>query len=572
MRTLLTTLHSKFIHPSLALPYLASYCRDNCGEIIIREFTLHEPRENILAELLSEQPDVVAFSVYLWNRVATLELVDALHVAAPQLRMILGGPEVSFENRDLWQRHAGIHAIIRGEGEQPFYTLLRHWQAGRMPETIPRVTLRAANGIVDGGESPPLAVLDDIPSPFLQQRMDCSRGFVYYETSRGCPYRCAFCMSALDTQVRSFSMPRIEQDLRWLMEQQIPKIKLVDRTFNYNPKRARHLFAFILKHNQVSHFHFEIGAHLLDAETLALLEQVPEGMFQFEIGVQSTLPATLEKIQRHAPLDILERNVRHLIQHTAIHLHLDLIAGLPGEDFAQMCSAINRVMALRPHHLQIETVKLLPGAPLRGQASEYGLCFDPAPPYRVLRTPSMDFATLERIRGISRLLDLTWNCQRAQHFILELGQLSTSLVDALAELEIFWRLHGLFRFPLAQKEIFEHLADFARHHYHGTSGERLVEILARDYALSERLSPGNAPPFFDTELTVGEQRAIKLRIKEQLDAIKGQGIKLQHFSCCFKHLSATKQRQIHLFQYLSASGKKMEISEHTLPAASDNER
>lgn len=570
MKTILTTLHSKYIHPSLALPYLAAYCEpETCGTIIIREFTMHEPRENILAALVDENPDVIAFSVYLWNRTATLELVDALHTINPQLRLVLGGPEVSFEETTIWQQHSGITAIIRGEGEQPLRELLQHWQCASSQHTIAtkpiaRITLRSTDHIIDGGDSDPLENLDAIPSPFYGGFMDCGRGFVYYETSRGCPYRCAFCMSALDTKVRSFSMARIEQDLLWLMQNNIPKIKLVDRTFNYDAARARHIFRFILQHNSSSHFHFEIGAHLLDAETLELLQRVPAGMFQFEIGVQSVLPQTLKRIQRTAPLDILEHNVRYLLQHSNIHLHLDLIAGLPGENFTQMLHGIDRIMSLQPHHLQIETVKLLPGAPLRRQAKELGICFDPNPPYRALRTPDMSFSDLERVRGISRLLDITWNNSRAHNLLTELTTHYGSSSSAIAALEDYWHCEGLLRFPLAQKEIFEHLARFIQHSFAAAEKGRLLEILARDYALSERITPNNTPSFFNTELNAAEQLAVKEQIKHRLEQVKGHGIKLQHLAVCFEHLNAHSARQVHLFCYLSATGSKMEIEEHIL--------
>jgi len=413
-----------------------------------------------------------------------------------------------------------------------------------------------------GDDSEPLAELDAIPSPFQNGLMDCNRGFVYYETSRGCPYRCVFCMSSLDKRVRSFSMARIERDLLWLMEHDIAKIKLVDRTFNYDPGRARHIFEFILQHNRSSHFHFEIGAHLLDEETLKLLEKVPAGMFQFEIGVQSVVPETLKLIKRTSDIELLEHNVRYLILHSNIHLHLDLIAGLPGENFVQMLRGIDRVMDLNPPHLQIETVKLLPGAPLRRQATQSGIIFDPNPPYRAVQTPNMTFAELERVRGISRLLDITWNNNRAHNFVVELGLHYGSMAIAIAEIESFWHNDSLFRFPLGQKEIFEHLARFVRFSFSTEHSNKLLDILARDYALSERLTLRNVPDFFNIELLPAEQQQVKNKIKLQIEQIKGQGVKLQHLAVCFQHLNTPSTRQIHLFCYLSATGKKMKIIEH----------
>lgn len=568
MKTLLTTLHSKYIHPSLALPFLASFCSSKeCGELFIAEFTIHEPRDNIISELLRQHPDVIAFSVYIWNRTATLEVVDALHVINPQLRIILGGPEVSFEKKDhLWREHSGVTAIIRGEGEQPLHDLLQQWHTQSETSIIPRVTQRDNDTLLHGEDSPTLTDLDSIPSPYKNGRMDCNRGFVYYETSRGCPYRCSFCMSALDDSVRSFSMERIESDLLWLLENETAKIKLVDRTFNYDPKRALRLFKFILKHNRCSHIHFEIGAHLLDDETLDFLKQVPEDMFQFEIGVQSVLPETLKRIQRNAPLEQLEKNVRFLLQHTKIHLHLDLIAGLPGETFTQMLNGIDHVMDLNPQHLQIETVKLLPGAPLRLQAHELGLHFDPNPPYRTVCTPDMDFNDLERVRGISRLLDITWNSNRGKRFIAQLKQHYGSMAHGLAALESFWHNEGLLRFPLSQKEIYEQLGRFIQVAIPEELRKGVTEILCRDFALSERIIPSKAPSFFNLDLSDVEQLWVKRNVSRQRETLKGQGVKLQFFATWF-HCGEIEQRRVHLFLYLTGTAKKMQIVEQIINTA-----
>ena len=575
MKTILTTLHSKFIHPSLALPCLAAYCGDEYGQILIREFTIHEPRENILAALLNEHPDVIAFSVYIWNRVETMALLDAIHVAAPHIRLILGGPETSYAAPEIWTLHPGISAIVHGEGEQPLRSLLQAWSSAAPSHPIPGVTWRTPHGPEGNPEAHLLANLDEIPSPFATGLMDCDKGFVYYETSRGCPYSCAFCMSALDTRVRSFSMERIEHDLLWLMQHEIPKIKLVDRTFNYNPERARTIFAFILEHNRSSHFHFEIGAHLLDQATLQLLEQVPPDMFQFEIGVQSTFEPTLSAIKRHVPLQTLLQNVKHLLDKTHIHIHLDLIAGLPGDDFSMVLHGIDQLMELRPHHLQIEALKLLPGAPLRRDAQRLGLRFDPNPPYQILNSERMDFFTLERLRGMSRLLDLTWNCGRATNFLIELGRQRQGFATALADLEAYWNQHHLLRFPLGQKEIFTHLGAAAAAMFASSSQtlELLLQTLMRDLALREPISQGKIPDFFNASLSSAEEQGVKERVSAKLEQIRGKGIKLQYFAAHFPALAAKHASRHHmtggtgcirLYFYLSQSGRRMRIEEHIL--------
>jgi anaerobic magnesium-protoporphyrin IX monomethyl ester cyclase len=560
MRILLATLHSKFIHASLALPYLAAYCSD-LGQFVIREFTIHEPRENILAMILAEEPDVVAFSVYLWNRRETFDLIDALGVVRPDLRIVVGGPEVSFEAPSLFDRHPGLNALIRGEGELPFRGLLQAWVKGEKPSQVPRLMWREENQGGQGPDTPPIKDLDVIPSPFALGLIDLDRGFVYYETSRGCPYRCAFCLSARDERVRAFSMERVRSDLRLLMDHEVPKIKLVDRTFNYDAKRAREIFREILTHNRGSHFHFEIGAHLLDEATLNLLEEVPPGMFQFEIGVQSTLPGTLSAINRKASLELLETNVRRLREKSNVTLHLDLIVGLPGEGYTDFLKSLDRVAALRPHHLQIEPVKLLPGTPLRGQAPELQLKFDPNPPYTVLRSPDLDHTDLERFRGISRLLDLTYNAGRLERFLDGLQKAAGSLSAALEQLENYWRQEGLLRFPLSQKAVFEHLARFVSQGFSAPLQNMLREQLARDFAHCERVVPGNAPDFFDSRLRPQEQQRVHRLVQEETARVKGQGVKIQFFAAAFHHLEGLDERRIILFIYETASGRGLKVKE-----------
>lgn len=561
MRTILSTLHSKFIHNSLALPCLAAYCGEGCGELLIREFTTHEPRESVLAMILEAEPDVVAFSVYLWNRRETLELVDALTTANPDLRVVLGGPEVSFDGDAIFIQHPGITALIRGEGEQPLRELLSAWQQGEEPNAIPGTTLCRKGEVTSGPEGQQLKSLDDVPSPFRLGLSDISRGFVYYETSRGCPYRCSFCLSARDNQVRSYSMERIKSDLALLMENEVPKIKLVDRTFNYDANRAREIFSFILEHNRSSHFHFEIGAHLLDEETLKLLAETPRDIFQFEIGVQSTLEETLGAIERNVSLEKLEQNVSRLIADDRIHLHLDLVAGLPGENFEQFLTSIDRVIALKPHHLQIEPVKLLPGSPLRDQAEELQISFDPNPPYTILGSKELSFTELQRLQQISRLLDLTYNSECFRCFLGTLTKAMGSFSSGLSWLAGEWNQRGLFRFPMNRQAIFYNIVEIIETSEDLQSKQELVESLAYDYACCERIVTNRIPAFFDTKLTREEQAWVQDTVKAETEAIKGQGVKLQYFASVFNRLQTPGTRRVHLFLYLTQTGEKMKVEE-----------
>lgn len=556
MRTLLTTLHSKYIHASLALPYLAAFCQRDCGELLIREYTVHEPKETLLARIVELQPDVVAFSVYLWNRTATLELVTCLRQINPQLKVILGGPEVSFEEDDFFLRHP-VDALICGEGELPLHHLLQAWLTSQQPTPLPG--LRLPNNRTANGKSL-LDDLDRLPSPFSAGLVDLSRGLVYYESSRGCPYDCSFCMSALDDRVRSFSMPRIFSDLQLLIDAEVPQIKFVDRTFNYSNQRSREIFTFILQQNRSSHFHFEIGAHLLDEETLQLLETVPANMFQFEIGVQSTLPETLQTIGRRASLDKLAENVRRLRKMETIHLHLDLIAGLPGESYPQFLRSLDWTAQLQPQHLQVEPVKLLPGAPLRLQAEELGLIFDPNPPYSILRSAAIGYFELEKLRGISRLLDLLVNSERCKFLLPLLVDRFAGLAACLEDIDRYWREEGLYQGPQQLQKTYLQLYGYLQHRFSDIDIEPYREALARDFAHHERVVSGSAPSFFNVDLSNAEQELVRQRVKLEITQMERSG-KIQFFAASFSHLPETFGRSILLYLYQSKSKKRLQVKE-----------
>jgi anaerobic magnesium-protoporphyrin IX monomethyl ester cyclase len=556
MKTLLTTLHSRYVHASLALPYLKAYCLPVCPEIQILELTQNQPKENLLARIVAADADIICFSVYLWNRVTTLELVCCLKQINPDYRIVLGGPDISFETVDFFHQYP-VDAIICGEGEAPLRRLLADWHAGKKPSAFPGVQLP---GEPSSSRESLLDQLDDIPSPFAAGLVDLNRGLVYYESSRGCPYRCSFCLSASSNRVRSFSMERIRADLGLLMEQQVKVIKFVDRTFNYDAVRTREIFRYILEHNRSSTFHFEIGAHLLDESTLQLLEQVPSGVFQFEIGVQAILPETLQRVSRTMSLELLADNVRALSKRTNIHLHLDLVAGLPGGGLTELFDAIDWTYALGADHLQIELVKLLPGTPLRRQAEELNICYDQTPPYGVLSTAEWSFPELERVRGISRLNDLLVNGHKFPRLITVLIDLSGSLSSCLDELNRYWCAQQLHSNSRSLRQLAEELGRYVDGYADDKYQIRMREALARDYAHLERVVSGNAPDFYDQCLTVQEQAQVRRQVKKQLEGLEREG-KVQFFSSVFYHLPESPGRRIVTFIYVTRTSAGVEVEE-----------
>jgi radical SAM superfamily enzyme YgiQ (UPF0313 family) len=426
MKILLTTLHAKYSHASLALPYLAACCRDLPGvEIVIREWTVNEPREHLLRRIIAEQARVIAFSCYIWNIESTLRLASDIKKIASDTIIILGGPEASFGTFELMHNNPSVDFVVKGEGEAVFRRLIEllaaqkndlfHPHPGPLSsgeavfQGINNLFFREGSDITSGPSGTEYLTPDSIPSPFAAGLVDMSKPLIYYETSRGCPFSCAFCLSSLEGRVRSFSAERIASDLEWLMTRQVGQIKLVDRTFNYDAGRANRIWEFILEHNRGSHFHFEIAADLLTDDNLALLRRVPPDTFRFEIGVQSTSPDTLEQVQRTADLGRISANVRRLREETAVELHLDLVAGLPGETCDGLLNSLTLVANLQPHVIQIEPLKVLKGVPMRKIANREGYRFSDSPPYTILSTPWLSFEDIGRIETIGRLLDLFYN-------------------------------------------------------------------------------------------------------------------------------------------------------------------
>jgi anaerobic magnesium-protoporphyrin IX monomethyl ester cyclase len=417
MKILLTTLHAKYSHASLALPCLAASCRDLPGvTVTIREYTVNEPREHLLRLIMSEQADLVAFSCYIWNIEKTLRICADIKKIAPETRIVLGGPEVSFGTFELMLNCPAVDFVIKGEGEAVFSQLAKaltdqgaEMFFGAALEEIDNLFFRDGDDISVAPLGRGYLPLDTIPSPFEAGLVDLNKPLTYYETSRGCPFSCAFCLSSVEGQVRSFSMERIRRDLLLLMQKRVPQIKLVDRTFNYDARRADDIWRFILEHNQGSHFHFEIAADLLNDAALQILKQVPANTFRFEIGVQSASADTLKRVNRTADLGRIFYCIRQLRAETRIELHLDLVAGLPGEDFAAFLMSLQAVADLHPHQIQVEALKVLKGSPMREIAAREDYYFSGSPPYTILRNPWLSYNDIGRIETIGRLLDLFYN-------------------------------------------------------------------------------------------------------------------------------------------------------------------
>lgn len=411
MQVVLVALNASYSHTSLACAYLKSYCQDSRWSVDILEFTINDHHRSILSRLAHTRADIYAFSCYIWNIDMVLRLCSDLKKAVPNCTIVLGGPEVSFESPQIMQEQPALDAVICGEGEKIFRNLLECMVSGQALATVAGVVVRHNHKPIFTGETKQLHDLDEIPSPLIH--MNLQGRLVYYETSRGCPFTCAYCLSAAEPGVRYFSWPRIKRDLDFLMQSGAKVIKFVDRTFNCNERRARQIMEYILDNStKNTRFHFEINAELLSDNMLDFLAIIPTGMFDFEIGIQSTSAATLNAINRRSNWDHLADRIKRLRTNGNIHLHVDLIAGLPYESYQRFTQSFNQVFQLNVDVIQLGFLKMLKGSPLRYQASQYQYIYQEHAPYEVLSNHVMSFAELDRLHYIEEMVERFYNTHR----------------------------------------------------------------------------------------------------------------------------------------------------------------
>lgn len=392
----LGTLNARYAHASLGLRYLLSNLGPLRGRARLREFTIGQPPLHIVEKLLEDEPAVIGLGVYIWNVAETTAVAELLRALRPDIRLVIGGPEVSYEYQDTPLFALADH-LIPGEADEAFRELCADLLAGRPRE---KVVVPAA--------PPDLARLrlpyDEYTDTDLAQRL------IYVEASRGCPYRCEFCLSSLDAAVRPFPLETLLAALLRLIERGARGFKFVDRTFNLSPRVSAAILRFCLAHYRPGfELHFEMVPDRLPAELRALLAEFPPAAVQLEIGIQSFTPQVLHDISRPQHLGRIEDNLRFLREHTGTHVHADLIFGLPGETLDSFAAGFNRLLSLAPGEVQVGILKRLRGTPIIRHTEAHGLCFSPRPPYEVLQTATVPFAAMQRMKRFARYFDLYYN-------------------------------------------------------------------------------------------------------------------------------------------------------------------
>lgn len=609
MKFLLVGVNAKYIHSNPAIYSLRAYCMaKNPGlaeHTQLAEYTINQPQEQILGDIYRRKPDAVGFSCYIWNWECVQSLAAELFKLCPGIPIWLGGPEVSYDGPALLERMPFLAGIMIGEGEETFRELLEFYlqeqtgSGGKKPEDIAgllfrrdRIGNQAGDGDCPGkNTSPivrtakrPLTELSDIPFFYDSEDMERFQDrILYYESSRGCPYRCSYCLSSIDKKVRLRSMELVKRELQFFLDHQVSQVKFVDRTFNCSHAHAMEIWRYIRDHdNGVTNFHFEIAGDILTEEELALLKTLRPGLVQLEIGVQTTNPQTLQKIRRITDWEHLKRVIRDIRDGRNIHIHLDLIAGLPCEDLESFRHSFNDVYSCRPQQLQLGFLKVLKGSYMQEAAAEYGLVYTDRPPYEVLYTKWLSYEDILLLKQVEEMVELYYNSNQFTRTLPVLEECFSDPFEMYRQLAGFYEENGYFTRSPSRTWRYQVLLDFALRTDPGRE-RQYRQLLTLDMYLRENMKsrPAFALPL--TEEAQNRQRIAEFYRKEaenpgvlkdyvQQGCDSRQMARMTHIECfeepIWRERKETKNGQLYwlLFDYQRRSplNRDARITELTL--------
>lgn len=494
MNVVLTTLNAKYTHSSLALRYLREYCQVLPCSFIIKEFSINQQLLAILGEIYEEKPDVIGLSCSIWNIEMTLELSSLIKKVMPDVVLVCGGPEVSYDAQALLEKCSAIDYVVEGEGEETFYQLLDCLLRNEQFPALPALSYRLPDGKFVIGAPAVVADLNTLPFPYQDPEMiNLQDKIIYYESSRGCPFSCQYCLSSATRGVRFLAVERVLADLKFFIRHQVRQVKFVDRTFNTRKEHYLAIWRFLTQVNCTTNFHFEISVDLLDAESLAVLAKMPQGRIQLEIGVQSTNPVTLQRIQRINHWEKITTNVNYLMALKTMHLHLDLIVGLPEEDYASFARSFNDVYNLQPDMLQIGFLKMLKGAGITKNAASDGYVFMEQAPYQVLANSWLGYKDVYQLTIFTEIFEQYYNSGRFRNTLRYLvDQLAGDAFNLFDRLTDYWRKYSWQRLAHSNKSLYEKLMSFCKSEFSDKIAD-VEQLLKLDALFSDK---GQVTPEF----------------------------------------------------------------------------
>ena len=490
MKILLAACNAKYIHSNLAVYNLKSCSGEYSSRVVVKEYTINQIRDDILKDIYLEQPDVVCFSCYIWNISFVRELVPDLKKILPQVEFWAGGPEVSYDAGEFLKKNPAFFGVMVGEGEETFHELAGYY-IERKPETlsgIRGVAFRDENKGRDIVHTGWRELMDLSKVPFAYSNLtEFKNRIIYYESSRGCPFSCSYCLSSIDKKLRFRDIELVKKELQFFIDNKVPQVKFVDRTFNCKHDHAMEIWRYITENdNGITNFHFEISADLLRAEELALMKTMRPGLIQLEIGVQSTNPQTIKAIRRTMDFEKLKRIVEQIHSFGNIHQHLDLIAGLPYEGYDSFHKSFCDVYALRPEQFQLGFLKVLKGSYMMEMTGEYQILYKDREPYEVLSTAWLTYGEILRLKMVESMVEVYYNSGQFKNTLVFLEKYFDDPFRMYEALGRFYEKKGYSEISHSRMRRYEILMEFAGEQKEIPS-EALSDVMLLDLYLRENL-------------------------------------------------------------------------------------
>ena len=490
MKILLAACNAKYIHSNLAVYNLKSCSGEYSSRVVIKEYTINQIRDDILKDIYLEQPDVICFSCYIWNISFVRELVPDLKKILPQVEFWAGGPEVSYDAVEFLKKNPAFFGVMVGEGEETFHELAGYY-IERKPENLSEirgVAFRDETKVQDIVHTGWRELMDLSKVPFAYSNLtEFKNRIIYYESSRGCPFSCSYCLSSIDKKLRFRDIELVKRELQFFIDNKVPQVKFVDRTFNCKHDHAMEIWRYITEHdNGITNFHFEISADLLRAEELALMKNMRPGLIQLEIGVQSTNPQTIKAIRRTMDFEKLKGIVEQIHSFGNIHQHLDLIAGLPYEGYDSFHKSFCDVYALRPEQFQLGFLKVLKGSHMMEMTGEYQILYKDREPYEVLSTAWLTYGEILRLKMVESMVEVYYNSGQFKNTLVFLEQYFDDPFRMYEALGRFYEKKGYSEISHSRMRRYEILMEFAGERKE-IPAEALSDVMLLDLYLRENL-------------------------------------------------------------------------------------
>lgn len=511
MKVLLIAINAKYIHSNLAVYSLRAYAGKYAQQTEIAEYTINQPMDDILSDIYKKRPDVLCLSCYLWNILYVEQLITEISKVLPGMQIWLGGPEVSYNAVSVMKKYPQVTGVMCGEGEETFLELMEHWMGeGKDLSMIQGIVYRKEENCIQNEVRP---VMDLSKVPFVYDHIeDFQNKIIYYESSRGCPFSCSYCLSSIDKCLRFRDLELVKKELQFFIDHEVPQVKFVDRTFNCKHSHSMAIWTYLKEHDRgKTNFHFEVAADLLNEEELNLIASLRPGLIQLEIGIQSTNPETITEIRRKMNFEEVKRIVKRIQKTGNVHQHLDLIAGLPYENYERFAQSFRDVYALHPEQLQLGFLKVLKGSYMHEKTRDYELLYQDRPPFEVLSTRWLSYDDVIRLKGVEEMVEVYYNSGQFVNTLRLLEEEFTDTFVLYENLSCYYEENGLHMMNHSRITRYEVLFAFIKEHVE-KDVENYRQMLILDLYLRENVKKR---PEFAGEINIEKREAAAFYEKEE---------------------------------------------------------